>query len=55
MLFSGMIPYRLKLVQLANKSAVVTIPLEIAEILDLRKGDMVSIALDRDCRAIKIT
>jgi len=46
--------FKRKLIQLGNKSLVVTIPWEIVENLGLKKGERVYVSLDEDGRTIKV-
>jgi antitoxin component of MazEF toxin-antitoxin module len=46
--------FKRKLIQLGNKSLVVTIPWEIVESLGLKKGERVFVSLDDDGRTIKV-
>lgn len=47
--------YKRKLIQLGNKSLVVTIPWEIVESLSLKKGERVYVSLDDNKRIITVS
>ncbi|MBI5001717.1 MAG: AbrB/MazE/SpoVT family DNA-binding domain-containing protein [Euryarchaeota archaeon] len=47
--------YKRKLIQLGNKSLVVTIPWEIVETLGLKKGERVYVSLDDNKRTITVS
>ena len=49
-----MMRYKRTLILLGNRSLVVTVPWEIVEKLNLRKGDKVSVALAEDDITIEI-
>ncbi len=46
--------FKRKLIQLGNKSLVVTIPWEIVETLDLKKGERVYVSLDDDGKTVRV-